>query len=529
MLTRRAMLGQISAAGTAAWLGGSDIASAADRSAIDFDIPRGACDCHVHVFGDPGEISVCGEARSTRRRRPRSRNCSQLQQDLRMDRVVVVQPSVYGSRQFLHRRCRSSHGRAGARHRGDRQVDVARGARGDEGRRHPRRAAQSQQRGKFRSGCCQARSRPVAEQIRGLGWHVQMYTRLNVISALKDHLRNCRSRWCSITSGGRRQRRAWPGRFRQRCSTSSNPADAYVKISGAYRVSEKAPGLCRCDAACAGAGRGQSRRHRLGHRLAASEWRSSRRRPLTEIATPFDIDDGLLLNQLAKWVPGCSDSQEDPGRQSGAALRLRAGRGLSRQECLDLGTVGRACNPTEARALERGRSCAETHRGDRVASFRQGEREGAVKDVARAERVDRRDGEGRHSPRRLRLRARRCRPGPFVTAKKPRMCVGDDARAPRRDRRGRWSRAELPMRRRRAMRMSNRGSLRSARRSPSKHDRNAARARAACRIGATNSGKRLSASTTSTSATDPCGVARRDAAASFRRGASPPSSRRRCR
>jgi predicted TIM-barrel fold metal-dependent hydrolase len=28
-----------------------------------------------------------------------------------------------------------------------------------------------------------------------------------------------------------------------------------------------------------------------------------RGKPLSEIAPPFPIDDGLLLNQLAKWVP----------------------------------------------------------------------------------------------------------------------------------------------------------------------------------------------------------------------------------
>lgn len=30
---------------------------------------------------------------------------------------------------------------------------------------------------------------------------------------------------------------------------------------------------------------------------------AGRGKPLTEISSPFPIDDGLLLNQLPKWVP----------------------------------------------------------------------------------------------------------------------------------------------------------------------------------------------------------------------------------
>ena len=47
---------------------------------------------------------------------------------------------------------------------------------------------------------------------------------------------------------------------------------AYVKISGAYRASKARARLSRRRAAGEGADRGQSRAHRLGHRLAASEF-----------------------------------------------------------------------------------------------------------------------------------------------------------------------------------------------------------------------------------------------------------------
>jgi hypothetical protein len=57
MLTRRAMLGQIGAAASAAWALRAG-AAAAGRTAVDFDVPRGACDCHVQVFEDPARAAA---------------------------------------------------------------------------------------------------------------------------------------------------------------------------------------------------------------------------------------------------------------------------------------------------------------------------------------------------------------------------------------------------------------------------------------------------------------------------------------
>jgi len=65
-------------------------------TSVNFDVPAGACDCHVHVFGDPQrfpfspsrtytpELASIGEMRV-------------LHRALHTDRVVVVNPSVYGT------------------------------------------------------------------------------------------------------------------------------------------------------------------------------------------------------------------------------------------------------------------------------------------------------------------------------------------------------------------------------------------------------------------------------------------------
>src|SRR3954447_19675357 len=97
MPTRRAMLAQVSAAAGAAWAMRAGVAvGAASRTAVDFDVPRGACDCHVHVFGNPAQFPFAEKRVST----PPLASVEQLlelQRDLHLERVVVVQPSVYGA------------------------------------------------------------------------------------------------------------------------------------------------------------------------------------------------------------------------------------------------------------------------------------------------------------------------------------------------------------------------------------------------------------------------------------------------
>jgi predicted TIM-barrel fold metal-dependent hydrolase len=77
----------------------------------------------------------------------------------------------------------------------------------------------------------------------------------------------------------------------------------YVKISGAYRVSERAPDFA--DVAALAQALVAANPDRI---VWGSDWPhpnsdAGRGKPLTEISSPFPIDDGRLLNQLPKWVP----------------------------------------------------------------------------------------------------------------------------------------------------------------------------------------------------------------------------------
>src|ERR1700730_8740393 len=98
MFTRRRLLHQFGAAGASLLalrtLAGISAAKAA-RTEVEFDIPRSACDCHVHVL-DPTRFPYAKERVYT----PQAAlidELFELQHALHLDRIVVVQPSVYGT------------------------------------------------------------------------------------------------------------------------------------------------------------------------------------------------------------------------------------------------------------------------------------------------------------------------------------------------------------------------------------------------------------------------------------------------
>src|SRR5947208_15175397 len=63
---------------------------------VNFPVPRGACDCHVHVFGDPRQFALSPDRSYTPPPAP-VEDARRLLHNLHMDRVVIVSASVYGT------------------------------------------------------------------------------------------------------------------------------------------------------------------------------------------------------------------------------------------------------------------------------------------------------------------------------------------------------------------------------------------------------------------------------------------------
>lgn len=83
--------------------------------------------------------------------------------------------------------------------------------------------------------------------------------------------------------------------------------NAYVKISGAYRSSNKGPDYADVTPLAKALIGANSQRILWGTDWPHPDSAAHPRRTRFDIALFFDIDDGLLMNQLALWAP---DAQE---------------------------------------------------------------------------------------------------------------------------------------------------------------------------------------------------------------------------
>src|SRR3978361_212292 len=96
MLTRRGILLASIAAGMA-MPNRTVFATAAQPSTpVNFDVPAGACDCHTHIHGDPEKFPFfAGRVYTPELASPEEMTA--LHNALRIERVVIVTPSVYGT------------------------------------------------------------------------------------------------------------------------------------------------------------------------------------------------------------------------------------------------------------------------------------------------------------------------------------------------------------------------------------------------------------------------------------------------
>jgi predicted TIM-barrel fold metal-dependent hydrolase len=305
MLSRRDILIGSVAAGTVALVRGTTtvFASASQPSTpVNFDVPAGACDTHTHVFGDPRRFAFATPRPYT----PEPASVAEMRavhRALHTQRVVIVQPSVYG----VDNSCTLD---------GIKQLgSIARGvAVIDE--KTPESALDDMTRAGIRgirinletSGvtdpvASRQRFAEAVERLKNRNWHIQIYTRLSVIESLKDQIAAAPMPVVFDHFGGAQ---AALGLEQPGFSTLLNlvrTGKAYVKISGAYRASTKAPDYP--DVAPFAKALIAANPQRI---LWGSDWPhpNSSQVPghkFTDIAPLQQIDDGRLLNQLPVWTP----------------------------------------------------------------------------------------------------------------------------------------------------------------------------------------------------------------------------------
>src|SRR5256714_14193162 len=96
MLTRRDVLKGVIAAGVSLRTAGLFAKAAQPATPVNFDVPPGACDCHTHIHGDTAQFPFfSGRVYTPEMAMPEE--MAALHKALRMQRVVIVTPSVYGT------------------------------------------------------------------------------------------------------------------------------------------------------------------------------------------------------------------------------------------------------------------------------------------------------------------------------------------------------------------------------------------------------------------------------------------------
>ena len=304
-IPRRRVLMAAAAAGAAA-LSGRAISVKAQpsqpKTPVTFDVPPGACDCHTHVFGDPARFPFA----PTRRYTPEPATVEELRalhRTLGVSRVVVVQPSVYGTDNAC---TLDAIRQLGPGARGVAVIDEA----------TPTATLAEMQRAGVRGirlnletsgetdpAVARRRFQRAVEQIQGLDWHIQLYTRPAVVEGLRELIMEAPVRVVFDHFAGA-----------QAASGTGQPGvaallalvragKAYVKLSAPYLVSSQSPDYP--DVAPLAKALVAANPERM---LWATNWPHPNSSPgagrtATDVTPLFQIDDGRILNLLARWIP----------------------------------------------------------------------------------------------------------------------------------------------------------------------------------------------------------------------------------
>jgi predicted TIM-barrel fold metal-dependent hydrolase len=303
MLTRRSILLASIAAGVTTMQGRDVFAKAAQPATpVNFDVPAGTCDCHTHIHGDPEKFPFfAGRVYTPEPASPEE--MSALHRALHIERVVIVTPSVYGtdnSATLFGMKARGTAAR-GVAVIDDKTAESDLDAMHKAGFRGIRLNLATG--GINDPNVGRSRFTTAVERMKARGWHVQLFTNLAMISAIKDLVAASPVPVVFDHFGGAQADLgvSQPG-FSDLIELVKT-GKAHVKISGAYRASKLAPDFP--DAAP------------LAQALIAANpdciiWGTDWPHPdsvtppgrkITDVTPLYQIDDGRLFNQLPVWAP----------------------------------------------------------------------------------------------------------------------------------------------------------------------------------------------------------------------------------
>jgi len=297
-LTRR----QILAAG--ALMGGRIAFGKASQPStpVNFDVPRNACDCHTHVFPDPARYPFwAGRAYTPDSASPEE--MTSLHRALHIDRVVIVQPSVYGtdnSATLFGIKVRGKNAR-GIAVIDEKTSDSALESMGKAGIRGIRLNLANAGQNDPEVG--RQRFRTAADRMKNRGWHIQMFTSLAVISGIKDLVRDSPVPVVFDHFAGADAALGLQQPGLADLLELVHSGKAYVKITAAYRASTQEPDYANVAPLAKTLIAANADRILWGTDWPHPDSVTPPGRKPTELTPVFQIDDGRLMNQLPVWAP----------------------------------------------------------------------------------------------------------------------------------------------------------------------------------------------------------------------------------
>jgi len=270
---------------------------------LAFTPPRGAADCHTHVFPDPAQFPFW-PGRVYTPPVATAADLLALQRAQGFDHVVIVTPSVYGTdnsatldgiRQLGLQRARGVAVIGPDTQPAELDAMHAAGVRGVR--------INLEQAGVFDPVASAQRLAETARQIAGRPWHIQIYSRLPVIAPLHDQFAAMSvpvvfDHFAGARAAAGDGQTGWDAVL-----DLVQTGRAYVKLSGAYRSSTMFPYYADVNPLARSLVAANPDRLLWG-----SDWPHPASTPVqgrkpTDIAPAQDVDDGRLLNQLADWIP----------------------------------------------------------------------------------------------------------------------------------------------------------------------------------------------------------------------------------
>jgi predicted TIM-barrel fold metal-dependent hydrolase len=228
---------------------------------------------------------------------------SALHKTLHMERVVIVTPSIYGpdnSPTLFGMKARGANAR-GVAVIDDKTSESDLDAMGKEGFRGIRLNLATG--GVNDPTVGRPRFSAAVERVKARGWHVQLFTSLSMISAIKDLVAASPVPVVFDHFGGAQAELGvgQPG-FADLVELVKS-GKAYVKISGAYRASKLGPDYADATPLAQALIAANAERIIWGTDWPHPDSVTPPGKQISDVTPLFQIDDGRLLNQLPVWAP----------------------------------------------------------------------------------------------------------------------------------------------------------------------------------------------------------------------------------